>query len=166
LPVGEALRVFTQVGRGLQYAHEHDVVHRDVKPANIMLEDSGRVLMLDFGIAKGLSADGGTLSVSGVVIGSLEYMSPEQARGSRDIDRGSDIYSLGVVGFEMLAGETPYHGVAGQVAARQPGSPPDVRDRRPDTPLGFAHAIGRCLEGRREARWATVAEAVGAAGRR
>lgn len=163
LPVREALRVFAEVGRGLDYAHEHDVVHRDVKPANIMLEQTGKVLVLDFGIAKALSADGGTLSVSGAVIGSMEYMSPEQASGSRDIDGRSDIYSLGVVGYEMLAGETPYQGDLAQVAARQAGVPPDVRGKRSDAPPAFARSITRCLARDRGARWPNVKEAVAAA---
>jgi serine/threonine-protein kinase len=166
LPVPEALRVFGEVGRGLHYAHQQGVVHRDIKPANIMLEQSGKVLILDFGIAKALSADGGSLSISGAVIGSVEYMSPEQAQGSRDLDRRSDIYSLGVVGYEMLAGETPY-GSAGPPPAEGHGArrpPPDVRGRRPETPPALAQAIARCLAYEREARWSTAEEAVRAAG--
>jgi len=167
LPVADALRVFAEVGRGLHYAHEHGVVHRDVKPANIMLEQTGKVLVLDFGIAKALSADGASLSLSGLVIGSMEYMSPEQAAGSRDIDPRSDIYSLGVVGYEMLAGRTPDWGDSSQPrlirGANAP--PPDVRAHRAETPASFAQAIARCMEWRREARWATAAEAVAAAAR-
>jgi serine/threonine protein kinase len=164
LPVPEALRVFVEVGRGLDYAHEHGVVHRDVKPANIMLEHMGRVLVLDFGIAKALSADGASLSLSGLVIGSMEYMSPEQAAGSRDIDRRSDIYSLGVVGYEMLAGQPPEGDAARPgITPRAGAVPPDVRGRRPDAPPALARAIARCLSGDRGARWATAAEAVAAA---
>lgn len=166
LPIDEARRVFAEVGRGLHYAHEHGVVHRDVKPANIMLEHTGKVLVLDFGIAKALSADGGTLSISGVVIGSAEYMSPEQADGSRDIDRRSDIFSLGVVGYETLAGQTPFGGVDMQqlLAMRRAGrAPPDVCGRRADTPPAFARAIARCLARDRDGRWASAEEAVQAA---
>lgn len=165
LPANEALRVFAAVGRGLQYAHEQGVVHRDVKPANIMLEHTGKVLVLDFGIAKALSVDGGSLSVSGAVIGSAEYMSPEQAAGSRDIDGRSDIYGLGVVGYEMLAGQTPFAG--GEmldVMKRQASkAPPDVRGRRSDAPPALAQAITRCLARDRDARWATAEAAVMAA---
>jgi eukaryotic-like serine/threonine-protein kinase len=161
LPVTDALRIFAEVGHGLHYAHEHGVVHRDVKPANIMLEDTGKVLVLDFGIARALSVDGGSLSVTGAVVGSIEYMSPEQANGARDLDRRTDIYSLGIVGYEMLAAETPYHGDLGRVAAPVAVAP-DVRTKRADTPPALARTIARCLEWRREARWATAAEAVAA----
>ncbi len=163
LPVEEARHVFAEVGRGLHYAHEHGVVHRDVKPANIMLEHSGKVLVLDFGIAKALSADGGSLSISGVVIGSAEYMSPEQAEGSKDIDRRADIYSLGVVGYEMLAGQTPFGGGDMQqlLAKRREGQPPpDVRGKRSDAPPAFARAITRCLAKDRDARWSSAEEVV------
>lgn len=165
LPVDDALRIFAQVAKGLEYAHQQNVVHRDVKPANIMLEHTGKVLVLDFGIAKALSADGGHLSISGAVIGSAEYMSPEQASGSRDIDRRTDIYSMGVVGYEMLAGETPYKGGdMQQVLAKQKASaPPDVRGKRSDTPPAFARAINRCLAKDRDARWGSAEEAVRAA---
>jgi len=166
LPVDEARHIFAEVGKGLHYAHQQGVVHRDVKPANIMLEHSGKVLVLDFGIAKALSADGSTLTVSGVVIGSAEYMSPEQAEGSKDIDRRSDIYSLGVVGYEMLAGQTPLAGedLSKVLAKRHAGAPPpDVRGKRADTPPEFAQALTRCMAPGRDARWATAAEAVRAA---
>ena len=165
LPVSEALRIFAALGRGLQYAHEQGVVHRDVKPANIMLEHTGKVLVLDFGIAKALSADGGSLSISGVVIGSAEYMSPEQAGGSRDIDRRTDIYGLGVVGYEMLAGQTPFAGGEMQDVIRRQASkaPPDVRGQRADAPPAFAQAITRCLARDRDARWSSAEEAVRAA---
>jgi eukaryotic-like serine/threonine-protein kinase len=164
LPVADAQRVFVEVGRGLHYAHEHGVVHRDVKPANIMLEQSGKVMVLDFGIAKALSANGTSLSLSGIVIGSLEYMSPEQAAGSRDIDPRSDIYSLGVVAYEMVTGQTPEPGDRSQPRLIRGAAtpPPDVRVQRPETPPAFARAIARCMEWRREARWATAAEAVAA----
>lgn len=166
LPVEEARRIFVQVGHGLHYAHQQGVVHRDVKPANIMLEHSGKVLVLDFGIAKALSADGSTLTVSGLVIGSAEYMSPEQAAGSKDIDRRSDIYSLGVVGYEMLAGKTPMGGddMARMLAKRLAGAPPpDVRGKRQDTPPELARALARCMAPSRDARWASAEEAVRAA---
>jgi serine/threonine-protein kinase len=166
LPVEEARRIFAEVGRGLHYAHQQGVVHRDVKPANVMLEHGGKVLVLDFGIAKALSADGSTLTVSGAIVGSVEYMSPEQAEGSRDIDRRSDIYSLGVVGYEMLAGRTPLGGddLPRMLAKRSAGAPPpDVRGKRPDTPPELAQALTRCMAPSREARWPTAAEAVSAA---
>ena len=162
---GDVRRIFTEVAGGLQHAHERGVVHRDIKPANIMLDQSGKALVMDFGIAKALSADGGSLTLSGAVIGSAQYMSPEQANGDQDIDAGTDIYSLGLVAFEMLAGETPFKGDdMQQIAARQiAAQAPDVRLRRPDVPDRFAAAIARCLQRDRTARWPTAAEAARAA---
>ncbi len=162
LPVEEAVRIWSEVGRGLHYAHEQGVIHRDVKPANIMLEQTGKVLVLDFGIAKALSADGSSLTISGVVIGSLEYLSPEQAGGSRDLDRRCDIYSWGVVGYEMLAGRTPFGaGDAGPLSARRADSLlPELRSLRPDTPEALAQVLARCLAPRREDRWPTAEEAL------
>jgi serine/threonine-protein kinase len=163
LPQEEARHIFEEVGRGLHYAHEQGVVHRDIKPANVMLEHSGKVLVLDFGIAKALSANGGTLTATGLAIGSAEYMSPEQAEGSRVIDRRSDIYSLGVVGYEMLVGQTPFGGddMTRMLAKRRAGAPPpDVREKRADTAPAFARAIARCMLPERDARWRTAAEAV------
>jgi serine/threonine-protein kinase len=165
LPVEEARRIFVEVARGLHYAHEQGVVHRDVKPANIMLEHAGKVLVLDFGIAKALSADGGHLSISGAVIGSAEYMSPEQGTGSRDIDRRSDLYSLGIVAYETLVGETPFRGADMQEVFRRhaQGKVPDVRGRRPEAPPPLAQAIARCVVRDREGRWSSGEDAARAA---
>ena len=161
----DALRIFTEVAGGLQHAHERGVVHRDIKPANIMLDQSGKALVVDFGIAKALSADGGSLTISGAVIGSAQYMSPEQANGEQDIDARTDIYSLGLVAFEMLAGETPFRGDdMQQIAARQIAAQvPDIRVRRPEVPERLAQAIAGCLKRDRNARWPTAADAARAA---
>ncbi|MFQ5702413.1 MAG: serine/threonine-protein kinase [Gemmatimonadales bacterium] len=98
------------VAGALDYAHESGVIHRDVKPDNILLEfDTGRSLLADFGIAKALEQDVG-LSTSGIVVGTPSYMSPEQISGERDIDGRTDVYSLGVVVFEMLTGAPPFSG--------------------------------------------------------
>ncbi len=108
LPVEDARAILAGVADALAYAHSNGVVHRDVKPDNIMLDrTSGRPLVTDFGIAR--AAQGDTrLTVTGVAIGTPAYMSPEQALGERDVDGRSDIYSLGVIGYQLLAGETPF----------------------------------------------------------
>ena len=165
LPVGLGLHVFSEVARGLHHAHQRGLVHRDVKPANIMLEQTGRVLLLDFGVAKALSVDGGTITSTGVVIGSAEYMAPEQAAGSRHFDARTDVYSLGVVGFEMLSGRLPFFGDGmQQLVAKQSGDAPDLRTVVPDVPEQAALAIARCLQRDPAARWPS-AEAAAAAAR-
>ena len=167
LPVGLAKHIFTEVAKGLHHAHAHAVVHRDVKPANIMLEQTGKVLLLDFGIAKALSADGASTTTTGMVIGSAEYMAPEQAAGSRDLDARSDIYGLGVVGWEMLAGRVPFPGDGVQQLVVKQGveRAPDVRTARPDVPQPVAEAINQCLMRDPAARWPS-AEAAAAAAQR
>jgi serine/threonine-protein kinase len=161
LPVGLATHIFTEVARGLDHAHAHGVVHRDVKPANIMLEHAGKVLLLDFGIAKALSSDGTSTTTSGMVIGSAEYMAPEQAAGSREVDARSDIYGLGVVGWEMLAGRVPFpgDGVQQLVVKQSVEAAPDVRTARPEVPEPVARAIARCLMRDPAARWSSAAKA-------
>src|SRR3989454_1118144 len=112
LPPEEARRILIETADALGAAHALGVIHRDVKPDNILLEGSrGRVVVTDFGIAKALSSTTGpaTLTATGVAIGTPHYMSPEQAAGDREIDGRSDIYSLGVVSYQMLTGELPFH---------------------------------------------------------
>src|SRR5574342_547534 len=110
LPVDEAVRIATAVGSALDYAHRHGVIHRDLKPGNILLHD-GQPLVADFGIALAVSNAGGDrITQTGLSLGTPHYMSPEQATGDRDIDARSDIYSLAAVLYEMLAGEPPHSG--------------------------------------------------------
>src|SRR5678816_4374860 len=110
LPVADAVRIAREVASALDYAHRHGVVHRDIKPENILLQD-GQALVADFGIALAVQQAGGErLTQTGLSLGTPQYMSPEQAMGERTIDARSDIYALGAVAYEMLAGEPPSTG--------------------------------------------------------
>ena len=111
LPVAEALRIAREVAEALGHAHRHGVVHRDVKPANILLGE-GHALVADFGIARALAAEGGGqgITATGLAIGTPQYMSPEQATGAGDVDARTDVYAAGAVLYEMLAGEPPFTG--------------------------------------------------------
>ncbi len=108
LPVEDAVRLTDDVAAALSYAHDHGIVHRDVKPENIMLT-GGRAVVADFGIARALQAAGGErLTGTGLAIGTTAYMSPEQAMGLEDVDARSDVYSLGCVVYEMVGGRAPF----------------------------------------------------------
>ncbi|MDH3571239.1 MAG: serine/threonine protein kinase, partial [Gemmatimonadota bacterium] len=110
LAIDDALQVAREVADALSYAHAHGVIHRDIKPENILLE-SGHAVVADFGIARAVDAAGGArLTETGIAIGTPAYMSPEQAGGEKDLDGRSDLYSLGCVLYEMLAGQPPFTG--------------------------------------------------------
>jgi hypothetical protein len=160
LPVEEARRIMMETADALSAAHAMSVIHRDIKPDNILLEGTrGRVMVTDFGIAKALSGtSGATLTGIGVAIGTPAFMSPEQAAGERDIDGRSDLYSLGVVTYQMLTGALPFNApsVAGILMKQITEPAPDLRVKRPDTPEDLAQAVGRCLEKDPESRWATA----------
>jgi hypothetical protein len=159
LSVEEARRIMRETSDALAAAHQQGVIHRDVKPDNILLDGTrGRVMVTDFGIAKALSAEGGTLTDTGIAIGTPAFMSPEQAAGERVIDGRSDLYSLGVVAFQMLTGELPFQAptVPG-LLMKQIATPPTPVDRlRPDTPRDFALTVMRCLEKDPTDRWPTA----------
>src|SRR4029077_642671 len=133
LPVEDALEIARDVASALDYAHRHGVVHRDIKPENVMLH-AGEALVTDFGIAKAISAAGGeNLTQTGVAVGTPTYMSPEQAAGDAEPDGRTDIYSLGCILYEMLAGAPPFTGPTAQaVMARRFTEPaPSLRVLRP-----------------------------------
>lgn len=149
LPVADALRIAREIGMGLDYVHRSGYVHRDVKPANILFAD-GHALLADFGIAYGVrdrERERESITGAGVVIGTPEYMSPEQASGDRDLESQSDVYSLACVVYEMLAGTPPFSGSnARATMVRQvTETPPPIRAARPDAPTTVERALSRAL---------------------
>jgi len=152
LPVGKAVTIARQVCEGLAEAHRLGIVHRDLKPHNIMIDREGNARIMDFGIARSISAKG--ITGAGTMIGTPEYMSPEQVEG-KDVDPRSDIYSLGIVLFEMLTGRLPFEGDTPlSVAVKQKSeAPPDPRKLNPQIPEDLKHAVLKCLEKSREKRF-------------
>jgi serine/threonine-protein kinase len=161
LPPEEARRIMMETADALGAGHALGIIHRDVKPDNILLEGSrGRTVLTDFGIAKALTSTTGpgTLTATGVAIGTPHYMSPEQAAGDREIDGRSDIYSLGVVGYQMLAGELPFSAptVPGILLKQITEQAPNLIDRSPTCPEDLASCVMRSLEKEPESRWPTA----------
>jgi serine/threonine-protein kinase len=160
LPLEDALQMARNVATALSYAHSHDVLHRDIKPENILLS-GGEAVVADFGIARAISAAGGEkLTETGVSIGTPAYMSPEQAAGTQDLDGRSDIYSLGCVTYEMLAGEPPFAGPTVESIVRQhlTAEPPSVTVRRATAPIELAEALKKALAKTPADRFATAAQ--------
>ena len=169
LPIDEAIRIARQVGSALDYAHRRGVVHRDIKPENILLHE-GHALVADFGIALAVSAAGGArLTGTGLSLGTPYYMSPEQAMGERTIDARSDIYALGCVLYEMLAGEPPFTGSNAQavVARILTEQPRDLGVHRASVPAALQRVVAQSLARlpadrfNTAARFAEALEAVG-----
>jgi Tol biopolymer transport system component len=147
LPLDDALRIAREVADALSYAHAHGVIHRDIKPENILLE-SGHALVADFGIARAVRTAGADrLTDTGLALGTPAYMSPEQAAGDRDVDGRTDLYSLGCVLYEMLAGQPPFSGPTVQSIAHQhlTATPPPITQLRPAVPGMVAAALDRAL---------------------
>ena len=143
----EALAITTQVAGALEHAHQHGVIHRDLKPENILLHE-GEAMLADFGIALAVKEAGGNrLTETGLSLGTPQYMSPEQATGDRQLDARSDVYSLGAVLYEMLAGEPPHTGATVQavIAKLMTERPTRLRTIRDAVPEGIDNAVARAL---------------------
>jgi eukaryotic-like serine/threonine-protein kinase len=165
LPVDEALRITREVALALDYAHRHGVIHRDIKPENILLVD-GQAMVADFGIARPTApgALGETLAATGMASGTPAYMSPEQAAGKREVSATTDIFSLGVVLYEMLAGGPPDTEATAEAVAPKTmaGSSRSVRRARPTVPVGVDEALRKALAPAPADRFATAALFAGA----
>ncbi len=159
LPVSEAVAYAIEIGRALESAHLHRLVHRDVKPQNVLIDPDGRAKVTDFGIARSLEAHG--LTAPGRVLGTTDYVSPEQALG-QDVTEQTDIYSLGIVLYEMLTGEAPFKAdTQVAVAMKHVREPlPDVQRRRPEISAALAAVVERATAKETKNRYANVGEVV------
>jgi eukaryotic-like serine/threonine-protein kinase len=164
LPVEEALRITHEAARALDYAHRHGVIHRDIKPENILLSRDGDTLVADFGVGRGIgsSADAEKLTETGFAVGTPAYMSPEQAIGESQLDGRTDIYSLGCVLYEMLAGEPPFSGPTAQaIAARRLTElPRSLQPVRQSVSPGLEQVVMKSLARTPADRFATAAQMV------
>jgi serine/threonine-protein kinase len=164
LPIPMVQTILAHVGDALAYAHRHGVVHRDIKSANIMLDEDGGAVVTDFGIAKVEQAEG--LTMTGVTVGTPTYMSPEQCE-TREVTGASDQYSLGVVAYEMLTGRVPFPSASTMAVmyAHFNDRPRPVTDVRPDCPSNLGAAVMRMLEKDPDKRWPTMDDVVAVCGR-
>ena len=168
MPVSEVRRILREASQGLAAAHDAGIIHRDIKPENIMLEGRDkRVLLMDFGIAKAMGAVTGeegdpsvALTTTGIIIGTPQYMSPEQACGDKTIDARTDQYSLAVVAYRMLTGALPFDGDSTRAVLYQQlvAEPQPIIEKLPDLPGGLANAIQRALAKEPNERFPTMRE--------
>src|SRR2546425_12194891 len=161
LPVGEAVRILRDVCDALAYAHSHGIVHRDVKPDNVLF--SGRhALVTDFGVAKAVadSTGKGVLTSMGMALGTPAYMAPEQAAGDPNVDHRADLYAVGVLAYEMLTGRPPFTGLSPQslLAAQVTGAVEPVTKHREGVPPALSALVMRCPAKRPADRWQSATE--------
>src|SRR6202451_4029067 len=153
----EAVEIMQQVCRALEAAHSVGVIHRDLKPQNVMRDNTGRILVMDFGLARTLEGDG--MTQSGALVGTMEYMSPEQALG-KPLDQRSDIFSLGLILYELLTGQTPFRAesaVASLIKRNQERAIP-VSDHDGTIPRALSNIVSKCLERDPAVRYQTATE--------
>src|SRR5437867_1265645 len=164
LPIPMVQTIVAQVGDALAYAHRHGVIHRDIKSANIMLDEEGWAVVTDFGIAKVVQAEG--LTLTGVTVGTPTYMSPEQCE-TREVTGASDQYSLGIVAYEMLTGRLPFQAESTMAVmyAHFNERPRPVTERRPDCPANLAAAVMRMLAKDPAGRWPSMDDVIAVCGR-
>src|SRR5688572_20004028 len=158
-PADEVRRIVGEIAGALAYAHERGVIHRDIKPDNILLDaNTGRAMVTDFGIARAMEV-GSRLTATGIAVGTPTYMSPEQAEGDREIDGRADIYSLGVVAYQMITGRVPFTGgnALALLLKHVTERPQPIVELRPDAPRMLRKAIERALMKSPEDRWPTAA---------
>ena len=161
LAVGDSLVITQKVASALDYAHGHGVVHRDIKPANILLSEQGEPLVADFGIALAVAQAGaGRITETGLSLGTPHYMSPEQATGDRDVDPRSDVYALGCVLYEMLAGQPPFSATTAQAVLVKilTADAPSITSERRTVPPNVGAALARSLEKLPADRFTSAAE--------
>ncbi len=153
----ESVEIMQQICQALEAAHATGVIHRDLKPQNVMREDNGRILVMDFGLARTVGGDG--MTQSGALVGTMEYMSPEQAL-AKELDQRSDIFSMGLIFYELLAGQTPYRAesaVASLIMRNQERAVP-LSDHDGTIPSALSAIVSKCLERDRKLRYQTAAE--------
>jgi serine/threonine protein kinase/ABC-type branched-subunit amino acid transport system substrate-binding protein len=163
LSLSQASAYFDQLASALDFAHARQIVHRDIKPANILLDDAGQLYLADFGLVKLFDAKGTTLTTTGQVMGTPEYMSPEQARGEQ-VGPAADIYSAGVVLYQMVTGHVPFQGksLVDMLIQIVQASPPTPRQYRPDLPEPAEATILQALAKKAEERFASAGQVGGA----